>query len=60
VRIAADCLDVDPLVLLGDGVLRTDAAPLALGVGGLSLCVLPVPSPLLLVVLMLRSIVDGC
>ena len=53
-------LDADLLVLFGDGVLDIDAAPLVLGVGGLSLGVIPIPPPLLLVILMFRSIVDGC
>ena len=52
--------NADLLVLFGDGVLDIDAAPLALGVGGLSLGVIPIPPPLLLVTLMFRSIVDGC
>jgi hypothetical protein len=59
-RAVVDSLDADLLALFGDGVLSTDVAPLVLGVGGLSLGVLSIPPPLLLVILMLRSIVDGC
>jgi hypothetical protein len=35
VRAVVDSLDADLLALFGDGVLSTDVAPLALGVGGL-------------------------
>jgi hypothetical protein len=59
-RAVVGSLYADLLALFGDGVLITDAAPLALGVGGLSLGVIPIPPPLLLVILMFRSIVDGC
>ena len=57
-RAVVGSLDADLLALFGDGVLSI--APLALGVGGLSLGVIPIPPPLLLVILMFRSIVDRC